>query len=265
MCCLRSSLPRRRPPPRQPPRNSRRTHLHTLQSMHSRVPRPCPLPHSGGHPMTQTIAILGGNLRALSTVHTILDSQPDAEVHIVEETAEIGLSAEAPGIISLWPIVPAHWLSELGTQEPNSLSGAIRRSWLVKAMATSLASRGCTFHLRTRVEDISQENEVTFVGAGILGSGKTSFGIVLDMRTPTHPGKEWQGGVCIQCHAPSFGIKGERPDGTTEVWWRGQEPDHGKWVHRMRWVGDDPTSSLMADINAGIDAGKNLIDTIIQP
>jgi hypothetical protein len=33
----------------------------------------------------------------------------------------------------------------------------------------------------------------------------------------------------------------------------------------MRWVGDDPTSSLMADINAGIDAGKNLIDTIIQP
>jgi hypothetical protein len=215
--------------------------------------------------MTQSIAILGGDLRALSSAHTILDTRPDVEVHIIEEAAEIGLTGEAPGITSLWPIVPAHWLSELGSQEPKPSSGAVRRSWLEKAMATSLASRGCTFHLRTRVEDISQFDEITFVGAGVLGSGKASFGNVLDMRTSTHPGKEWEGGVCIHHHTPSFGIKGERPDGTVEVWWRGQQPDKGKWVHRMRWAGDDPAASLVADINAGTDAAVTLIDTIIQP
>tara|TARA_B100000929_G_C15428615_1_gene393867 strand:- start:95 stop:742 length:648 start_codon:yes stop_codon:yes gene_type:complete len=215
--------------------------------------------------MIQPIAILGGNIRALSSAHAILDSRPDAEVHIIEEAAEIGLTGETPGIISRWPIVPTHWLSELGSQEPKSSSGAVRRSWLEKAMATSLASRGCTFHLRTRVEDVSQEDEVSFVGAGVMGSGKASFGTVLDMRTSTHSDKEWEGGVCNLRHSPSFGIQGERPDRTIEVWWRGQKPDQGKWVHRMRWAGDDPASSLEDDIGTGAEAAKTLIDTIIQP
>jgi hypothetical protein len=187
------------------------------------------------------------------------------EVHIIEEAAEIGLTGEAPGILSLWPIVPVHWLSELDTQEPKPSSGAVRRSWLEKAMATSLAARGCTFHLRTRVEDVSQEYEVTFVGAGVMGSGKILFDTVLDMRPTLYSGKEWEGGVCLHLHAPPFGIQGERPDGTIEVWWRDQNPDQGKWVHRMRWEGEDPASSLEAEINAGIETAKTLIDTIIQP
>jgi len=215
--------------------------------------------------MTQRIGILGGNLRALSSAHATLDSQPHAEVHIIEEAAEIGLTGEEPGILSLWPIVPAHWISELGTQEPKPSSRAVRRSWLEKAMATSLATRGCTFHLRTRVVDVSQEYEVTYVGAGVTGSGKTLFDTVLDMRPPDHSGEEWEGGVCARLHTPPYGIQGERPDGTIEVWWRDQNPDQGKWVHRMRWVGEDPASSLEAEIKAGIKTAKRLIDTIIQP
>jgi len=33
----------------------------------------------------------------------------------------------------------------------------------------------------------------------------------------------------------------------------------------MRWVGEDPASSLEAEIKAGIKTAKRLIDTIIQP
>ena len=108
-----------------------------------------------GDPMTRGIAIIGGNLRSLSSAHCILDNYPEAELHIMEEAAEIGLMGEGPGILARWPITPAHWISELGPQEPNPTSGAIRRSWFEKAMATSLANRGCTFHLKTRVETVN--------------------------------------------------------------------------------------------------------------
>jgi len=215
--------------------------------------------------MTRSIAIIGGNLQSLSSAHSILDNYPDAELHIMEEAAEIGLIGEGPGILPHWPITPAHWLSELGSQEPNPSSGAIRRSWLEKAMATSLANRGCTFHLRTRVVTVNDGGGVTFVGAGLLGSGELQFDTVLDMRDPTHTSTEWEGGICLQGHAPPFGVQGSRPDGTIEVWWRDYNPDQGKWVHRMSWGGSDPESSVETDINAGIETASSLIDTIIQP
>jgi hypothetical protein len=215
--------------------------------------------------MTRSIVIIGGNLRSLSSAHTILDYDPDTDLHIMEEAAEIGLIGEGPGILPHWPVTPAHWLCELGSQEPNLSSSAIRRSWLEKAMATSLANRGCIFHLRTRVEAVNDGGKVTFVGAGLLGSGELRFDTVLDMREPINSNTEWEGGICLQDHAPSFGDQGSRPDGTIEVWWRDNNPDQGKWVHRMRWGGSDPASSVETDINAGIETASTLIDTIIQP
>ena len=227
------------------------------------MPSSCFVVGTGGVCLT-SIGIIGGNLRALSAAHTILDCLSGADLHLIEESAEIGLIGEAPGILTSWPVAPPNWVSDLGHQEPTMESTAIRRSWLEKAMATALAARGCTLHLRTRVLSITSGTNISFVGAGFLGSGEMKFDNLLDMRSSESAQPKWKGGVCLHAHAPPNEISGHRPDGTVETWWQGNAPPQTTWVQRMSWNGDNPKTSLEDDIRAGSEAADNLVDTIIQ-
>tara|TARA_B100000287_G_scaffold139615_1_gene131541 strand:+ start:2589 stop:3251 length:663 start_codon:yes stop_codon:yes gene_type:complete len=210
------------------------------------------------------VAIIGGTLRGLTAAHTILDMDQAVEVHILEESAEIGLIGEGPGLVGSWPIMPEHWLANLRSQKPLPSSSAVRRSWMMKGMAIALAERGANIHLRTRVSS-STTNEVTFSGAGYLGSGSMEMDSIIEAREPgTGEGTEWQGGVCLPEHAPSTDRMGARPDGTMEVWWDKGDPAPNIWIHRMEWFGGDPRESLALEIKEGASLATKSIETIKQ-
>ncbi len=264
MRCVRSYMSRRRALIGRNSSSGRRTQMHPLQAMHSRMSSPRSFSSSSGDPMS-TVIILGGNLTALSCAHSILDSCPDVDLHIVEESAEIGLLGEGPGIFSSWPVTPLHWLSSMGSQEPTPDSTAVRRSWLEKAMATSLSSRGCTTHLRTRAASTDTTGNLTITGAGPLGTSQISSDILLDLRENTRSDEiSWEGGVCLSVHSPEASTIGRRSDGTTEIWWCGADQIQTSWVQRMSWTGLDPNMSLEDEIARGITTASSTVDTIIQ-
>ena len=209
------------------------------------------------------IAILGDSLVAISTAHSLLDQETDAEVHLFTERPEIGLMNEGPGIFEKWPPCPNHWISDLKSQEPSEGSNSVRRSWFEKAIAIALSERGCIIHLRTRCTDVSS-GHVEVKGAGRIGSGRIPFDIVSDMRSVSETSTEWSGGVCITGGEPKLEITGNRSDGTTELWWSGPRKDTGSWLQEMKWIGEDPRESLTSEIKVGIEIARTLVDTIIQ-
>ena len=209
------------------------------------------------------IGILGGSMQGIVCGHRILDILPDADLHLIHEPAEMGLIGEGPGIFANWPLAPGHWVSGLGEQAPDETSTAVRRSWLEKAMATSLSFRGCTIHLRTRITDHKEDGNVSFVGAGPLGEGTIRFDRTMD-ALDREPSIVWEGGVFFPTEKKNIENSGNRSDGSVEVWWRETPPITPTWIQRMSWGGEDPKSSLLDDINEGILAADRLVDTIIQ-
>ncbi len=208
------------------------------------------------------IGIIGGSLEAIVCGHRILDIHDDVELHLFEESAEMGLMGEAPGIFTSWPVVPEHWILGLGKQTPKEDSTAVRRSWLEKAMSASLSARGCTIHLRTRITNRG-EGKIAFVGAGPLGSDTIQFEAIESFEEPNNSTK-WEGGVCHSIDTGAAGKIGQRVDGTVEVWWQDEPPTNPTWVQRMQWAGDDPKHSLAEAISNGIETAETLVDTIIQ-
>jgi len=210
------------------------------------------------------VAIIGGSLRGLSAAHTLLDLDESIEIHLLEESAEIGLIGEGPGLVESWPIMPDHWMANIRSQTPLQSSSAIRRSWMTKGMAIALAERGVNIHLRTRASSRTNK-EVTFSGAGYLGSGSMEVDDIIEARDRDDDGGvEWQGGVCLPEHAPSTERKGMRPDGTVEVWWEQADPGSMIWIHRMKWLGEDPRNSLSIEIEEGESLATTSIETIKQ-
>ncbi len=208
------------------------------------------------------IAIIGGSLRGLSAAHALLDLDSETEVHIIEESAEIGLIGEGPGLIGSWPIMPEHWLADLRNQTPETSNSAVRRSWMKKAMAIALGRRGASLHLRTRVSS-STPNKIQFSGAGYLGSGSMEVDQVIESRV-NGEGTEWDGGVCLPEHAPKTERMGMRSDGTIEVWWKDEDQGSNTWIHRMKWLGEEPRDSLVGEIADGKSMAAKSIETIKQ-
>ena len=100
------------------------------------------------------IAFLNTDLVSLCMAHRILDDL-ECEVHFFTESAESGMYGEEPGLIDSWPLLKSSWISSIFSQEPNTDSTAVRKSWLKKAVSISLADRNCFFHLRTRITKIN--------------------------------------------------------------------------------------------------------------
>ena len=209
------------------------------------------------------IVVLGDSLTSISAAQALLDKVPKAKIQLVMEKAEVGLIGEAPGLFHNWPPCPPHWIGDLGSQLPKEGSTAVRRSWFEKSLGTSLSRRGCTIHLRTRVNSISK-GEIKVVGAGPLGSGEIFYDGLLDFREDDAGLMEWNGYVCITADAPTEGTIGNRPDGTTEVWLAERKSPESKWLQEMTWKGPDPKTSLSNDFDFGIQEANALVDTIIQ-
>jgi len=136
---------------------------------------------------------------------------------------------------------------------------------LERAMATSLCSRGCVAHLRTRVEHADQQDgKVRFTGAGRDGRGTLEFDQITDFREATLNSDQWFGGVCLARDAPDAEKKGIRSDGTAEVWWREEKQPHLKLIQKMEWSGIDPSKSVETDIEEGIAASLRIYKSIFQ-
>ncbi|MBR79598.1 MAG: hypothetical protein CMA88_02290 [Euryarchaeota archaeon] len=212
--------------------------------------------------MTTTV-VLGDTLTAICSAHSILDKLPQENIHLVVEKAEMGLIGEGPGLYEEWPPCPPHWISDLASQAPTDDSTAVRRSWFEKSVGTELSRRGCVIHLRTRVT-LVEEGQVHFVGAGPLGAASIDYDSLLDFRAQPEGEVEWSGAVCRTADAPPGEIRGDRSDGTTEIWKPGIMKAGGIWLQEMTWVGEDPRTALTRDIEHGISEACALADTIIQ-
>ena len=182
------------------------------------------------------LVILGDNLASLCGANHALDMNPEMEIQIITERAEIGLVEEIPGLLSSWPPCPTHWISEMGSQTPEPTSKAVRGSWLQKAMGIQLAKRGCIFHLRTRIITISDDS-IDFVGAGSVGEGSLTFDYLLDFCSDSSGQDQWYGAVCRSEDSPDTLRQGSRRDGTTEVWSSQVLEKNGKWIQTMIWRG----------------------------
>ena len=209
------------------------------------------------------LVFLGDNLASLSAANHALDLNPEIEILIITDRAEIGLVDETPGLISTWPPCPAHWISDMRSQTPESDSNAVRGSWLQKAMGIQLAKRGCVFHLRTRIITISDDS-IDFVGAGPIGAGSLSFDYILDFCAVNSNHAQWYGAVCRSEDAPGTSLQGSRPDGTTEVWGSHEHEQNGKWIQTMVWRGGNPESFIEDQVEIGKERAEYVIETIIQ-
>ena len=209
------------------------------------------------------LVILGDNLASLSGANHAFDMNPEMEIQIITERAEIGLVEEIPGLLSSWPPCPAHWISEMGSQTPGPTSKAVRGSWLQKAMGIQLAKRGCIFHLRTRIITISDDS-IDFVGAGPIGEGCLTFDYLLDFRSDSSGQDQWYGAVCRSEDSPDTLRQGFRTDGTTEVWSSQELEKNGKWIQTMIWRGEDPDSFIQDQVVLGKKRAETVIETIIQ-
>jgi len=210
------------------------------------------------------ITILGDTLRALSTAHQIIDHDPEVEISIITDRAEIGLIGEVPGIIASWPPCPPHWISDMSSQAPANSSTAVRGSWFLKALGIQLSKRGCTFHLRTRVTTAS-DGEVRFVGAGPMGKGAIQTDHTLDLRQASETSTIWHGYVCRKEDRPQTEVFGDRSDGTTEAWFSEPSEPTGTFLQEMTWHGEHPSEYISGEIQSGIHLAQNIVDTIIHP
>ncbi|MAH98998.1 MAG: hypothetical protein CMA12_06615 [Euryarchaeota archaeon] len=210
----------------------------------------------------RNVLILGNTLDALSAAHYILDTCQNIKIQLVAETAEIGLSVEAPGIFEKWPPCPTHWISDMKSQTPTKESTAVRRSWFEKALGIQLSNRGCTIHLKTRTSAISPD-QIQVVGAGAIGMGTIHYDAILDFRHE-NIGPEWFGGTLSSGLEAPGEISGVRSDGTTEVWINEEGNRIKNWIQTATWNGEDPRNALVQDIEEGIFKARTKVDTIIQ-
>ncbi len=213
--------------------------------------------------MTPTIAILGSDLQTLACAHTILDELPTTLIHIIVKEAEFGLMSGGPGLLERdsWPILPESWLSDFQFQQPGETSTAIRRSWLEKACAIHLTSRGTIFHLLSDCSITTKDNLITIQVKGGGHSNQQSILVdgVLNLRDEEMKHDLWEGGIRLG-ELKGEGIEGVRPDFLIETWWKGEEPTGVNWLQRMQWRGKDPRRSMSDDIHNGVTIARSFLE-----
>lgn len=202
------------------------------------------------------VVIIGTDLSALVCGHSLFDTFPKINLHLLTEHAEIGLMDEGPGILTspFEILIPKDWVHDLRNQQPSPDTTAIRRSWLERAMASRLAERGAFFHLRTThiQEEKTGKQFLKLTGAGFDSGSIIEADYILESNSQKST-QLWKGGVHLgeQNGTP---FEGCRPDGTVEIWWREEEDEplcQGGWLQEMDWLGEDPQSALAVAIQAG--------------
>ncbi len=214
--------------------------------------------------MILRIVITSTSLPALICGHDILDNNPHFELHLITEGAEVGLLNEGPGILSspFDQLIPQEWIHNLRNQHPSEHSSAVRRSWLERAMASKLAERGATLHLRTNysvIED-STRRTLQLSGAGVGTGTRLEADHILDFPE-VKTRLIWMGGVHMG-EPNNREFEGCRPDGSVEVWWRKGEDEplcYGSWVQSMEWIGEDPREAIVMEIEEGRSLAASIL------
>ena len=204
------------------------------------------------------IAFLNTDLVSLCMAHRILDDL-ECEIHFFTESAESGMYGEEPGLIDSWPLLKSNWISSIFSQEPNTDSTAVRKSWLKKAVSISLADRNCFFHLRTRITKINSKT-IEYVGAGFTGSGHLLFDHILNQKI-TKSGKIWYGGTTLEIPKIDNIIVGKRSDSIIEIWSGDKLPTNINWIQQMQWQGTNPKNSIDSEINMGVLRGDEFLNS----
>ncbi len=204
------------------------------------------------------IAFLNTDLVSLCMAHRILDDL-ECEIHFFTESAESGMYGEEPGLIDSWPLLKSNWISSIFSQEPNTESTAVRKSWLKKAVSISLADRNCFFHLRTRITKINSRT-IEYVGAGFKGSGNLLFDHILKQEA-TKTGKIWYGGTTLGIPKIDNIIVGKRSDSIIEIWSENKLPTNINWIQQMQWQGTNPKNSIDSEINMGVLRGDEFLNS----
>ena len=197
------------------------------------------------------IAIIGSGIEVFCCGHRLLDLDPELELHIFDEKAESGMFGEEPGIMQSWPITPAAWFGEMYSQTPTEKSTAVRYSWFVKSLSIMLAKRDTTFHLKSRVTKI-ENNNIHFSGAGVSGTGKLEFTKIIDLRKKKG-GKKWFGAISNKIIEGE--IYGIRSDNTIEIWSDKGELE-GNFIQIMNWEGKNPNSAITERVLLGIETAE---------
>ena len=202
------------------------------------------------------VAIFGINLPQLICGHRILDKYPNSEIYLISKRAEAGLIGESPGLFSksFSELIPANWISSMGSQSPKPDSTAVRHSWLERAIATKLVQRGANLQLRTKVSKISSSSKhiLHLSGAGPLSGSELVVNQIIK-----HPigniQKKWLGGVHND-ELMNSNHQGYRPDGLVESWWPEEEEPQSnrKLLQSMEWFGEDPSYALESEIELGL-------------
>ena len=204
------------------------------------------------------IAFLDTDLVSLCMAHKILDNL-ECEIHFFTESAELGMYGEEPGLIDNWPLLNSSWISSIFSQEPNSDSTAVRKSWLKKAISISLADRNCFFHLRTRITKINSRT-IEFVGAGFAGSGNIFFNHILNQEV-TKSENLWYGGTTLEIPKIDNILVGKRSDSIIEIWSEDKLPTNINWIQQMQWQGTNPKNSIDSEINMGVLRGDEFLNS----
>ncbi|MAV60188.1 MAG: hypothetical protein CND89_02345 [Marine Group II euryarchaeote MED-G38] len=204
------------------------------------------------------IAFLDTDLVSLCMAHKILDNL-ECEIHFFTESAELGMYGEEPGLIDNWPLLNSSWISSIFSQEPNSDSTAVRKSWLKKAISISLADRNCFFHLRTRITKINSRT-IEFVGAGFAGSGNIFFNHILNQEV-TKSENLWYGGTTLEIPKIDNILVGKRSDSIIEIWSEDKLPTNINWIQQMQWQGTNPKNSIDSEINMGMLRGDEFLNS----
>lgn len=197
------------------------------------------------------IAIIGSGVEVFCCGHRLLDLDPELELHIFDEKAESGMYGEEPGIIKNWPITPIAWYGKMYSQMPTQKSSAVRYSWFVKSLSIMLAKRDATFHLKSRVTKIG-ENNVHFSGAGFSGTGNMKFAKIIDLRNKKEE-KKWFGAISNEIIEGE--IHGTRSDNTVEIWSDKGELE-GDFIQIMNWYGKNPKSAISERVQLGIETAE---------
>ena len=134
------------------------------------------------------VAILGSPKTALEYAHSIFDKTPSAQVIIYTEEAEIGFPempfSEEIILSEELATIPENWYSTIPNGIDHDIPSKTAHSWLTKALAIRLASRGAQFLLRTTILEIDEKRqEISFRGGGLVSSGVSSYDILSDFRS----------------------------------------------------------------------------------
>lgn len=214
--------------------------------------------------MIVNIIIINSSLTSLICAHHILDNLPKAKLHLLTEEAEIGLLNEAPGLLNsrIDELIPEGWIHNLRNQQPSEDSTAVRRSWLERGIASKLAERGATIHLRTTHQRESKEYEefIHLTGAGAQSGSTIKVDQYLKLEQNGNQ-QIWKGGVHNGGLSGSE-FEGCRPDGTIEIWWleEDEEPQiDGSWLQLTEWRGSDPQRALEIAFHDGIDLAASIL------